>query len=662
MKMKFLFLAGAAILASSLTLGPPEKVQAVTLSSAKLQLNKAKETTKQAEENKNKYSDEYNQAVDAVNNAQKNYDRAAKENDAKNDLDQKSTELTDLYNAQKAANTKSIEASQRVSQENADLTSANYALTQAKKDYDSATDAIKPYQDKVNEAQSAYDKLASEHAFQFQLSANYIRDLKNLSVYLSAHPNSSDQTAQDLRSKVASDGQSFLNNMPVQAIIDANLNNWVINYPDNDQDKKEVIKYPGILTYEQADELTTFAIRLINDARQQYGSAQLQHTDDGVTQAMWAIEYAYDYLRFKVWEEKVGGTILYNGHNNGGLEEYRQANQLAKLTENTALGGLSVQVRNGKNRLINRSSGQTTMNDLKKWTYEALVRMLFTPTESNFGDAINLLTGAPSGYNQVMGVQFDHYGFLHMIFIDAQPLTAQNKKYLTLGTVEDGSLNLNYDAENQALAKAKINLDAAKNIIAPFQAKLDAAKNKLDDSQKAVQNAQNDLANANDSQKQAQANAQDLNRKVQTAEAAKTQAEANYQAVKTNTGNSTEQVASLKKAISNAEQKRDAVKQNLDKSTAAYQAQAAKLHKAEQVVKKLNKDTSTLKSLVKNSTKFKKKKAYKRASRKLKKAYLNEVKRIKKLLKKKSVTQKQITAATKKLRAIIKKINKPKKK
>ncbi|MDO4911968.1 MAG: SEC10/PgrA surface exclusion domain-containing protein [Lactobacillus sp.] len=258
---------------------------------------------------------------------------------------------------------------------------------------------------------------AAADANKITLSSDYINAVKN---FANGNGSASDveNKAQGLFNQYTTEDNSSQGKRPRKVI-----------YHDVDADKQEVVNDYKHLTDGQAKELSNFTASIINNLRSQFGSKQVYVTDDSVKLAKDDVDQAYVSKNWNVWEVNAAGDGIDNkSHNSAELRNFQKSKQLMGYSENISMGpNVFLYTTNGQTgkrtaQIYSTAQGTVTMNDLKKWAFDGIIRMLFDDSASNWGHATNFLVdmdssvkNTPVKYREVWGVASDQNGFFHYL-------------------------------------------------------------------------------------------------------------------------------------------------------------------------------------------------------------------------------------------------------
>lgn len=322
------------------------------------------------------------------------------------------------------------------------------------------------------------------------------------------------------------------------------------SYKHNQADQQVSVDYKN-LTEDQRKELTIFAVDMVNQIRQAFGTAPMLATPKALEFSKRITEEAYNDANWDAFGEHMTDG---KGHNVDGMINIANDMDAAGWSEN--MGGSLQYWTRGSNGLQKLPIGPQTMDSLKKALYDTIVQMMFDDAKSKWGHAWAFAT-FDSGTQATMGVDFDKYGYSHFNMAGASDSN---------GFADSPYALSNTDELKQQLQQAQTALTTAQNNLASKQTAATQAQNELaaaQDKQTAAENsqkiAQNDLQKVQAAVAQAQAKltaaqqtAQDAQTALDQAQAAQKEAQAKVDALNADLQTKQAQLDQAKAALDTA--------------------------------------------------------------------------------------------------------------
>lgn len=458
--MKKRHLIGVLFYIAFLAIVCPQPVGAANIDQSQKAYNEALQAQKDAEKSL-KNSDAYKNHL-ALNNAQHDYDLEQTNNDS--------------LKAQ-------VEATQKALESGSDAT------------------ITKSYQDAVNKAEKNVKKtelllkdIKADQSNQLYVGNDFL-------VALAKFANSTGANQRQYEATLNSLGNQYMSRYYTKK--------GALKFTATPSDKKQVIKYPANLTSSQAAELSVFTALLINPLRMRLGQAPLTVTAQTVQMTRNIIKSAYSDAKWKAFGTS-HGEMKNKAHNVKGLTNFAQKNGLMGIAENISMGGYmfitTYHAKSYRVSLKKAYSGKVTMADLKAWTYDGILRMLFDDRQESWGHTTNFLLNGFDNALPIFGVTTDKYGFVHHIFsaVDYSDTDAsandQAKKYGINGRY-DNVPYIDYtsavSSTNTAVKTANKELTNAKNLLASYKKQAKLAKKSSQSVKDSLTTLQSELDKSN---------------------------------------------------------------------------------------------------------------------------------------------------------------------
>ena len=371
------------------------------------------------------------------------------QNAVNSDKEAVSNAETNLTNA-KAAD---VARQSAIDNAQADVTTAENVATKAKTALDSTTSTatntaakVEAEQADVERAQAVVAGLESEiaNANTISLPAGYAEALK-----------------QYLTTKSSADKQA-LATLAATAVASN-------TYKSNSADQAEVITDINNLTETQREELTLFAVDLINQVRKVTGGPTVVANKS-------AMDFANEVANTSTTFMGHDTTAIPTAASNFGLKSVQGVNNYENL-------GFLLQ-----------KTDTITMDDLKKGLYTQFVKMILADNLSNWGHASSLAGVLKSGFNsKYIGVDVNS-----LSSTSTNGTTIKMAHIHILGVAENYILdNSKFNTTNNLQSRdLQVELAAAKSTLSTEQAQLTSATLANNQAQTALREAQTDYDNA----------------------------------------------------------------------------------------------------------------------------------------------------------------------
>ena len=387
---------------------------------------------------------------------------------AKNNEASKQANLTDAQEALQKAQEADANRQQSIDNAQKAVDEANQIVSTTKSDLDAKAAQAQQAEQALADAQSVYKTAKNDYKAinTITLSEDYIRLLKQ------------SYTANTLKERQ-------------QALEELKLKNNDLKpeyvFKSNSNDDKHIVDLNN-LSLNQLTELSLFASDLVNQIRQQVGSASTVVTDSSVGFAKKVTEnYILDN-----WD-------MAKGHDASAVNNAAKYYGLSTSTEQWEKQGLQYY----ENWAGLSRNSQSTMSDLKADIYDAIYRFMFDGDEYDHASSIAGIRAANTTTVTYLGVGFtslstSHFDGVHFLLVgDNYVKNAQNNNFST--TVIENLKTPEKVTTTYNTAKADLEAKTATNNSA--QSDLSAAQNSYNtaiaaNTKAVLEAAQSDLAQA----------------------------------------------------------------------------------------------------------------------------------------------------------------------
>ena len=538
--------------------------------------------------------DKYNQASTAADNAQS----AVNSQDAI--VNQATTAASDATKAASQAASNLSQANSAVNADNSDVTAKSATASQTKSAKDNAQQAVDATSKQISDVNNKIKGYADNKITVNQATVDAYNAYNDAFDTYYKNKTQANETAKD----------NALKNFYTVLHENGKIN----SYQSSTSEKDEMVDMNN-LTTAQLNEINDFAAKLINQVREDWGTASKYGL---VTPTTGMQSFANEIA--KKYEEQNWS----NGHNVPVIEQ--TAKEYGLLDSDNYYEDLSL------GEMISfDGSGKISMDELKEGIYNTINDMLFFDDNSGNGHMSSLIgemTGNPEG--NYLGVAVDALGNVSgQVHIEMVPENTEFSRYITnesLFNSKGGKTEIKYTdprtvLQNQlndlnntlsqqqtTLTNAKNADDAAQSALSQAQAKLQNDQKTAESAKKANDDAQQDLATKEHTLSEEQNKLGNLNALLVVAQNNKAAAKKTldnfnadqqtklqaYQKAQTSLANAQKELQSAKDAEQSAINKLNQAKSVLDQKNQAVKDAQAKKSQDEANLTKLQQNLTDL--------------------------------------------------------------------
>lgn len=537
--------------------------------------------------------DKYNQASTAADNAQS----AVNSQDAI--VNQATTAASDATTAASQAASNLSQANSAVNADNSDVTAKSATASQTKSAKDNAQQAVDATSKQISDVSNKIKGYADNKITVTQATVDAYHAYKDAFNTWFNNKTATNETALN----------NAVNNFYNALIANGDLN----KYQSSSSEANEMVDMNN-LTLDQQNEINDFAAKLINQVREDWGTASevgLVTPTSGMKSFAKEIAEKYQNVNWSIenghYVSAITQTAKEYGLDDGG-----------NFYENAGEGYPT----------IFKGDGQVSMDTLKGAVYDCINDMLFHDGESRNGHLFALIGEKNSSINgNYLGIATNALngvtGQIHIEMVPEDPLYISNQslfnskggkteiKYTDPRTVLQNQLNdLNNTLSQQqtALTNAKNADDAAQSALSQAQAKLQNDQKTAESAKKANDDAQQDLATKEHTLSEEQNKLGNLNALLVVAQNNKAAAKKTldnfnadqqtklqaYQNAQINLANAQKELQSAKDAEQNAINKLNQAKAVLDQKNQAVKDAQTKKSQDEANLTKLQQNLADL--------------------------------------------------------------------